>query len=355
MGTSVTRPWRPRAVVALGVVVALGAAACSSDNDDATSPPDASPPATVADTSPETSVLAAAITEDRAFYILPPGNYGGIPTNDDSLDQLPLYDGLTPLRGEVTDADLESLFLPMNFEPVGETREEPTGRPGLTILYDEYGVPHITGETREDLAFGAGWVTARDRSLLLDAGRGPARVAVADVPGIDAFSLVTSAQPFVPSAAAEQLVSDQVQLLVDTYGAEGEEIIADAQAYADGLNAFAETNAIEREPFTVNDVVAVTAFIGSIFGAGGGSEAQNAAFLSSLQAALGPELGRAVWEDFLPDDDPEAPTTIDERFEYGALTGGEVTGSVVLDEGSVVSLDLRAAAAQPQGFAASFY
>ncbi|NIR40749.1 MAG: penicillin acylase family protein, partial [Actinobacteria bacterium] len=64
------------------------------------------------------------------------------------------------------------------------------------------------------------------------------------------------------------------ELIRETYGAEGEEIIADAQAYADGLNAYSEANGIVREPFTVNDVVAVTAFIGSIFGAGGGSEAR---------------------------------------------------------------------------------
>ena len=49
-------------------------------------------------------------------------------------------------------------------------------------------MPHIYGNTRDDLSFGAGWVTARDRGLLLNLGRGPARVAVADVPGIDAFS-----------------------------------------------------------------------------------------------------------------------------------------------------------------------
>ena len=26
---------------------------------------------------------------------------------------------------------------------------------GTTIFYDEFGIPHIAGETREDLAFGA--------------------------------------------------------------------------------------------------------------------------------------------------------------------------------------------------------
>ena len=33
--------------------------------------------------------------------------------------------------------------------------------------------------------------------------------------------------------------------------------------------------------------------------------------------------------------DPEAPTTIDERFDYGPLTGGDVTGSAVIDPGSI--------------------
>lgn len=356
---------RHRSATALIVTAGLIAAACSSSGDEssdstaATTPPvDSSPaetpttdapttqpPTTDEPTEPTTTAAPEpepAITEDRSYYILPPGNFGGLPTNDDSLDQLEMYDALTPLRGDVTDDDIEAYFLPQDFAPIGETVEEPTGREGTTILYDEFGVPHITGVTRDDLAFGAGWVTARDRSLLFDLGRGPARVAVADVPGIDAFELVTSGQAFVPSAAAEQLVTDQVQLIIDTYGEEGEQIIADAQAYADGVNAYQAANGIDAPPATVNDVIATTAFIGSIFGAGGGGEAANAEFLSTLENALGAEAGRAVWNDLLPTDDPEAPTTIDERFEYPGLTGGEVTGSVSIDEGSIESLDPRA-------------
>jgi acyl-homoserine lactone acylase PvdQ len=278
---------------------------------------------------------------DRAYYILPPGNYGGLPTTDESRDQLPLYDALTPLRGNVSDADIDANFLPEDFAPVGATREEPTGRPGTRILYDEFGVAHITGETRADLAFGAGWVTARDRGLLLQLGRGPARAAVADVPGIDAFSLVTSGQSFVPSAATEQLVSDQVDLLVETYGDKGRQIIADAQAGADGVNAYWEAHGIDLPPATVNDVIATSAFIGSIFGAGGGDEASNAELLARLQQGLGPELGAQAWEDAMLADDPEAPTTIQRRFDYGPRTGGSVTGSVVVDPGSIQSLDPR--------------
>lgn len=358
-----SRPYR--SATALLLAAGLVAASCSSSDGDATetteeSAPsvDSAPPQTDPDEnesditeapatteapaeSTTTTEPPAAITEDRSFYILPPGNFGGLPTTDDSLDQLALYDGLTPLRGDVSDADIEEFFLPQDFTPIGETVEEPTGRDGTTILYDEFGVPHITGVTREDLAFGAGWVTARDRGLLFDLGRGPARVAVADVPGIDAFELVTSGQAFVPSEAAEQLVTDQIQLIIDTYGEEGEEIIAEAQAYANGVTAYQEANGVDAPVATVNDVIATTAFIGSIFGAGGGGEASNAEFLSTLEVALGDEQGQAVWNDLLPTDDPEAPTTLEERFEYPALTGGEVTGSVSIDSGSIVSLDPR--------------
>ena len=312
-----------RALVASGLTLSLFVTGCSDGSDGR---PDSSTPP----------------MEDRAYYILPPGNYGGLPTSENSLDQLPLYDGLTPLRGNVTDADIERLFLPEDFQPIGETTEEVTGRQGTTILYDEFGVAHITGETRADLAFGAGWVTIRDRGILLDLARGPSRVAVADVPGINAFGLVTSAQPFIPTAATEQLVTDQVNLIIATYGDEGQQIIDDAQAYVDGFNAYEAANGVDNPlPWAVNDVIAITAFIGSIFGAGGGSEATNAEFLSTLINGLGDGQGQLAWDDAMLFEDPEAPTTINARFEYGPMTGGDVTGSAVIDQGSIVNLDPR--------------
>src|SRR3954454_16496389 len=294
---------------------------------------------------------APTATGDRAFYILPPGNYGGVPTTANSLDQLPLYDALTPPRGNVPDADIQHDYLPENFKPVGASHIEPTGRAGTTIVYDAYGVPHITGKTRADLAFGAGWVTARDRSLLLQLGRGPARVAVADVPGINAFGLVTSGQSFVPSAATEQLVTDQVQRIVDTYGAKGREMLSEMQAEADGITAYNQAHGVDQAPATVNDVIAVTAFIGSIFGAGGGAEASNAEFLATLRNHLGGETGHKAWLDAMLFDDPEAPTTLTQRFDYGPLTGGPITGSVAIDENSIVSLDPRVPAAGASGTA----
>jgi hypothetical protein len=286
-----------------------------------------------------TSEAAAHKPGDRAYYILPPGDYGGFPLTANSTDQLPLYDALTPLRSNVTDADISSDYIPENFKPVGATHVENTGHPGTTIVYDSYGIPHITGKTRQDLDFGAGWVTARDRMLLLELGRGPARVAVADIPGINAFGLVTSGQSFVPSAQVEQMVTNEVNLIATTYGAKGKQIIADAQGEADGINAYIKAHNVDEPPATVNDVIATAAFIGSIFGEGGGAEASNAEFLSELQHEMGNSKGYKAWSDTMLLDDPEAPTTISQHFNYPVQTGGPVTGSESIDMGSIQSVN----------------
>ena len=275
---------------------------------------------------------------DFAYNVLPPGQYGGLPFNQNSTDQLPLYDGLTPLRGNVTEADIPKYFKREDFKPNGATTEVQTGRPGLRILRDSFGVPHVYGETREDTWYGAGYVTGQDRSLLLLLGRGPARAAVAEVPGVDAFSLVTSGRAFLPSAQAEQLVTDQQQALVRAYGGKGAQILRDLQAYADGVTAGLLTTGFTGPAWTVNDAIAVTAFIGSIFGNGGGAEVRNSEFLAKLRGQLGERRGGAAFEDLMEADDGDAPTTTRRYFPYGRSSGSPTPGSPLVDPGSIEAL-----------------
>jgi acyl-homoserine lactone acylase PvdQ len=164
---------------------------------------------------------------------------------------------------------------------------------------------------------------------------------VADVPNINAFGLLTTGQSFVPSPETEALVTKQRRLLVDEYGAEGQQIVNDARAYADGINAYWQANGIDQPPATVNDVLAVTAFIGSIFGAGGGGEAANGELLSKLRESLGPNEGSKAWHDVMLASDPEAPTTIKKRFPYPPITGEPVEGSVRIDPGSIENINPR--------------
>jgi acyl-homoserine lactone acylase PvdQ len=276
---------------------------------------------------------------DFAYNILPPGQFGGLPLTVNSKDQLPLYDALTPLRGNVTEADIKRLFKPENFTPTGATTEVQTGRPGLKILRDKFGVPHIYGQTRDDTWYGAGYVTGRDRALLLLLGRGAARAAVAEVPGIDAFSLVTSGRTFVPSAQAEALVTAQQQKILNAYGSKGQQLLDDLQAYADGVTAgLAAEIGPSQPPWTINDAIAVTAFIGSIFGNGGGAEVRNSEFLAKLRGQLGISRGSDAFVDLMEADDSEAPTTTNRYFPYGRSGGSPTPGSPLVDPGSIEQL-----------------
>jgi acyl-homoserine lactone acylase PvdQ len=287
---------------------------------------------------------------DFAYNILAPGQYGALPPTANSTDQVALYDALTPLRGNVTTDDIQRLYKPENFAPTGATRSEDTGRPGLTILRDSFDVPHIYGKTLSDVWFGAGYVTAEDRSLLLTLGRGPARAAVDDIPGVNAFGLITSGQTFVPSAQSEALVTAQQQKLVQAYGDKGKEILQDLSDYAAGITAYFKKSGSTQPPWTVNDALAVTAFIGSIFGNGGGAEVQNSQFLAKLRAQLGTQRGSKTFVDLMEADDRDAPTTTKLFFPYGQSGGYTTPGSLLVDPGSIQNLDPT----QPQQLASNF-
>ena len=246
---------------------------------------------------------------------------------------MPLYDGLTPLRGNVTSADLTRLYKP---ETLGLGGANPTRveRPksGVTIDRDKWDVPHIYGTTRANTEFGAGWATAEDRGLDLQLLRGPARISALDVPGYDAFSVALSGRQFVPSAQTEAFLASQIPLAQKT--AQGRQLIRDVDAYIAGINAYFKQQGGFVTPFTRNDVVAIGTLIGAVFGAGGGNEAASAEFLASLQQRLGATKGLAVWNDLREQLDPSTPVTVAKSFPYGAGPTGVGPGNVALDPGS---------------------
>ena len=141
-----------------------------------------------------------------AWTILPPGENGSLTFDRHTRDQATLYDALTPLFGNVTARDIRRMFKPAPLgapAKAGYKRESP--RTGVKIFRDEFGVAHVNGRTEADVAYGAGWVTAADRGLLLQLIRGPARVAALDVPGLDPLELALSGKNFVPSSQAAPL------------------------------------------------------------------------------------------------------------------------------------------------------
>jgi acyl-homoserine lactone acylase PvdQ len=295
--------------------------------------------ATVAALSLIPSALSAAPPKAdyaaAAWSILPPGE-GGTVSSRHATDQLVRYEQIAERGANVTPRDLRRFFKPARLARVErpESRERP--RPGVTIVRDRFGVAHVTGATEDDVAFGAGWVTAADRGQLLRLLRGPGRLAALDVPGVDLLALAFSGKTFVPSDDTEAYLSNQLDAL-RAQGEDGRRVLAMARAYTTGINRWFALKGVPIEQFTVRDVVAATALLGALFGAGGGREITNAMFLDALEERLGTVDARSVFADLRWANDPEAPVTVDRSYPYGP-PAASTDGSVVVDDGSFTGL-----------------
>jgi acyl-homoserine lactone acylase PvdQ len=280
-----------------------------------------------------TATGAGAAEQDhaaQAWNVLPPGQSGDLIPTKSSTDQIALYEGLTARGDRVTDADLRRYFKRETLGP-GTERIVGTERPrkGLTIARDRWGVPHIKGRTAEDVAFGAGWATAADRQLIMELLRGPGRIAALDAPGVSPLAFALSGQTFRASQAAEARLAQQFGLL-RARGARGQEAIRLIDAYVAGINAQYRRASQPVARWTRNDVVAVGALIGAVFGSGGGQEVRRSQFLSLLQQKLGAERGRRVFEDLRQRDDPESRVALPGRPAVDGPRTSEI-GNLVVD------------------------
>jgi len=107
------------------------------------------------------------------------------------------------------------------------------------------------------------------------------------------------------------------------------------RAFVAGINAYHQANRLPIEPWTLNDVAAMGALIGAVFGAGGGDETRRSMFLDALQRSLGDERGKVVFDDLSDRNDPETPTTIAKAFPWEDGTRSGV-GNATVDDGSFV-------------------
>lgn len=209
---------------------------------------------------------------------------------------------------------------------------EPEPEVRATIIRDDYGVPHVFADTKEDLAFGAGYAMAQDRLWQADVLRRAATGRLAE------FGLATVEE----DAATRTLWYSQAELqqMADDWnpGTGYEHLKSMIEAYVDGINAYiaeTETNSLlipveyygldlldKLEPFTVADVVGLTVLMGWRFGGTGGSEGDIYQALLGLQAMHGEIAGGAIWSDLFPLDDAGAPVTIPSEGPLGTFSAG---------------------------------
>ena len=306
------------------------------------------------------AVTPAAATDfaPDALNIIPSGQYGGVPLPPNADQQAVMYDGLTPLFDQVTPPDLTKYFKSEALGAAGSpapTTVEQVPRAGVNIVRDAFNVPHITGKTRDDVTWAAGWVTEEDRGLLLAQGRYPARFAALDAPGIDAFGLVVGLKQVTVTKAADKLIGRTQTAALKARGKEGRKLLHDVDVYVKGINARLREEKSGQKPWTRVDVYSINALAGQIFGQGGGDEVRRSQFLDALRKRLGKAQGDTIFDDLSEHLDNDTPVTIDKSFPYENVPGTQ-TGNAVIDDGSTNPKTSRAVAnsAKTRRYASNF-
>ncbi|PTX64287.1 penicillin amidase [Melghirimyces profundicolus] len=301
---------------------------------------------------------ASAGTADPGGFlnIMPPGQDGTLNTVEWGVyqvtgeypkhfnDQTKMYDSLSKAARGVTDGELTRYFKEASFGLKGEAERTYSPTEGALIRRDEFGVPHIEGETREATMFAVGYATAEDRLFLMDVLRHLGRGRLSQFLGAsEANKAMDRAQVQVAPYKEEELIRQWEASC--TQGAEEAEACEDMKAYTAGVNAYigkallnpnllpAEYPALQQMPrkWKPEDSVAIASLVGGIFGKGGGNEVASGRFLSQLRQKHGNKEARAIWEDFRNADDREAPVTTDKPFSYNRHDRVDPRSTALLD------------------------
>ncbi|MFX1511712.1 MAG: penicillin acylase family protein [Promethearchaeota archaeon] len=198
----------------------------------------------------------------------------------------------------------------------------------ITIVRDNYGVPHIFAETKEGLAFGAGYALAQDRLWQADLFRRMAFGSLAE------FGLASIASDYYTRSLGYSK-GELLEIFENWEPTQPEARLKEMMlAYVDGLNLYiyealtalaggdpslmpieylpnpSNPFGLPLEPFTIEDCTAIVVMMAWRFGGTGGNELSYAARLQALQIMHGDDTGWEIFNDLYPQVDPGAPVTI---------------------------------------------
>jgi acyl-homoserine lactone acylase PvdQ len=266
-------------------------------------------------------------------------------------DQLPLYENLVYADPTLSPGQVPRFFKDATFgvkpHDVASV-EHPEA--GLTIVRDQYDVPHIYGQTRAQTEFGAGYTAAEDRLFMIDVLRHVARAQLSSFVGGSPSNRAMDEAQWKIAPYTEADLRYQLTHAKQFYGAAGVQLVKDATNFVAGINAYVQKARTDPmlmpgeyaafgktpQPWKLTDVIAEASLIGGIFGKGGGNEVRAALALQALERRLGRAAGRRAWSDFREANDPEAPTTIlGRRFPYETTPAFSHHGLALPDQGSI--------------------
>lgn len=263
------------------------------------------------------TATAADVAANQATGAVPPAY----------TNQLALYRDLAVAWPTLTDAELDRHFKRTDFRTfAGGVQSTHTPRAGVTIERDGFNVPVVTGATRDDVMFGAGYAHATDRLFLMDVLRRTARASLSELLGPSAAA-GDARQITRQDFSGPELIA-QFEQLDDRHGAEGARVQADYRQFVAGINQRiaevrqdpdripAEYAALGAplEDWRLEDSLAQGVLLVSEFNVAGVGERESALVYAALERRLGARRATRVFDELRRLDDRQAPTTADRRF-----------------------------------------
>ena len=261
-----------------------------------------------------------------SLSILPPGNGNLVGWTTRHLDdQRVVYDRIEDAvaRGDLTDRTLGEFFKPAGLGTEPAVRTDHPAQ-GVTIEWDRFGVPRVRGRSAEEVAWGAGWAVGEARLLVAEIARLLGRAGTIEMGGGDIPTAIARFAELPRINYTDAELEASIEDAVEAAGAEGTRMLAAADSFVDGLNAWIAANTIPREvqelgigwrPWNRADLFAVAIFIDDVFGTGGGDETGNAALLRVLEERFGPSA-RAVFDDLRSALVADSATHVPDPFPY---------------------------------------
>lgn len=207
----------------------------------------------------------------------------------------------------------------------GQTIPLPTGEE-ITIIRDHYGVPHVFAQSREGMAYGAGYALAQDRLWQMEVLRRTAKGELSDLLGAPGTPIRAGLLGQDRVVRFFTYTADERARRFATYP---EDLQTGIRAFTDGINAWilqarlpANTPleftqfGVPIENWAADDSIALQDALVLAFGSGGGNELSNAALLRHLVDAYGQGPGVRAFGDMVWTNDPASPTSIPPDFKW---------------------------------------